>query len=163
MTANQIIPGLYVGDAHDAIEWQGPRLFVGEDSAEDYGYYTMREDDEHVPILRRDHAGAVVPHVDHEGRFAQPKIPLMFPPIADKTQLDHAVNIIRAKAREEAPLLVHCHAGIERSPLTVSYYLWRSGHATSFAAAFKLVAKARTQAAWRGAWLPRELQPPTHE
>jgi protein-tyrosine phosphatase len=141
--AREIVPGLWLGDAGDAIAWPWSRLFVGEDPPERYGYYAMRKDDAHVRVL----------HVDDVSRHhVAPMI------VAEKAKLDEAVEIIRARMSLKTPLLVHCHAGIERSPLTVSYFLWKARYASSFDDAFNLVSTKRPQAAYRGSWLPRELR-----
>lgn len=54
-------------------------------------------------------------------------------------------------------VLVHCTAGIERSPLAVAWYLFRYQY-MSFDEAYALVFKQRTIALDRRAWLSREAR-----
>ncbi len=57
-------------------------------------------------------------------------------------------------ALETGSCLVHCSAGVERSPLAVSWYLFRK-HDMSFTKAYTLVHDKRPIAQYRPAWLNR--------
>lgn len=54
-------------------------------------------------------------------------------------------------------VLVHCAYGIERSPLTVVWYLMRY-HRMTLDQAYELVLERRPQAQYRGTWLPQSVR-----
>ncbi len=53
-------------------------------------------------------------------------------------------------------VLVHCHAGIERSPLTVASYLVKYGHANNIADAYEILMSKRPEVQDRTHWLMRQ-------
>ena len=97
-SANEVLPGLWVGDANACAAAAGARfnrLCVLEDPCGVAGC-------EHQRILSLQDGGAL------------PDL------------LDAAANIIDKRwAGLNPPLLVHCGAGVERSPLTVAWWMRR--------------------------------------
>lgn len=59
---------------------------------------------------------------------------------------------IEERAQDKIPVLVHCVQGIDRSPLSVAYWLHRH-RGFSFDDAYALVLKARPQAIDRRNWI----------
>ena len=52
-------------------------------------------------------------------------VPDFYPPSIE--QLHHAVTFIRTAHTDRMPVMIHCHAGIGRAPLTTAAYLMISG------------------------------------
>ena len=137
---NEILPGLHLGDYADAIvdAATNPKrlaLCVLEALPPDAPPRTM-----HVKILSYDVSGAT-PRV-----FANPR------------QLDAAAMIIdSALAKDERNagpgILVHCAAGVERSPLTVVWYLMHYEGMT-MDGAYEFVRTRRPIVEDRRIWLP---------
>ncbi len=124
MTANEIIPGLWIGDSQDAEKFQGIRICVHEAGC-NHGCFQG-------PILKQ----VLVPEIR-----------------ASVLQLNSLAEFIdRQMKKNEGPVLVHCGAGIERSPLTVTWYL-QSKQKMSLEEAWQLVSKNRPQAQDRRVWL----------
>jgi len=140
---NEIESNLYLGDWHGAL--MATRLdpsfqtlcvieTAPEDRYPDMTYY--------VPIL--DH--------DEDNVWGT-----CLPPRALITQLDTACEIIDDHILNEVPLLVHCWAGIERSPLTLAYWLVRSKRQSDLDSAYKFLKSKRPIVEDRRSWLPLHL------
>jgi len=67
-------------------------------------------------------------------------------------QLDKVFTFIDAMLKTNHHVLVHCMAGIERSPLTVAYFLTKHFGIT-IEEAYKIVKKGRPQTQDRRHWL----------
>jgi protein-tyrosine phosphatase len=81
------------------------------------------------------------------------------PGCAIPERLDAAAAIMHAHQAAQKPLIVHCFAGVERSPLAVAYYLHRfRGHAT-LEGAYAVLEERRPAVERRTSWLPRTLLP----
>ena len=85
-------------------------------------------------------------------------------PILDSTgqravlgQLDATAEIIHAALQSGQRVLVHCGAGVERSPLTVAWYLHRK-HGKTLDEAYALLLSKRPIVQDRQAWLPPEAK-----
>lgn len=78
-------------------------------------------------------------------------VPDFHPPTVN--QLHEAVDFIGAAHAERLAVLVHCHAGIGRAPLTTAAYLIARGH--SLDTALTLIRRARPIVALNGPQLTR--------
>ncbi len=78
-------------------------------------------------------------------------LPILSDGRADQHQLDASTAIIAGALRSGQPILVHCGAGIERSPLAVAWYLAR--HGMSLDDAYKLLRSKRPEVQDRRGWL----------
>lgn len=67
-------------------------------------------------------------------------------------QLDHIAFFLDSLLKTGIDVLVHCAAGIERSPLTVAYYISYS-KGISIHEAYKIVKRGRPQTQDRSTWL----------
>ena len=134
---DEILPGLYLGSMEDAAKAPPEviRICVLEMCSP---YHADRPGTIHIPILRNEGG---------EGR-------------ADLGQLDLAMTVIHGLVAIGEEVLVHCGAGVERSPLTMAWYLFNTGVLPTMDAAYEYVIKRRPSAQRRDAmWLPTE--PPT--
>lgn len=131
-----ILPHLWLGDADDAARFEGARLSVHEN------FETVPARSHWMPYL--------VSWKDEDGTEQLE---------ADPAMLDAAVAVIEFYQAHKVPLLVHCWAGIERSPLLVATYLIRSGRAKNYGDAYSHLRSLRPQVMDRTFWLPPELHP----
>lgn len=129
--AEQIIENLWLGDANDAQHWSSP-----QDSLCVLEAGRSVEGELWCPILEMI-AGRV---------------------IARAERLDEAARIIRHKLKARARLLVHCGAGVERSPLTIAWYLVKSDRARwpSMRDAYAHIMQRRPVVGDRQFWLERQ-------
>jgi len=67
-------------------------------------------------------------------------------------QLDKVYTFIDAMLKTDHHVLVHCMAGIERSPLTVAYFLTKH-YGMTIEKAYEIVKKGRPQTQDRRHWL----------
>ena len=72
--------------------------------------------------------------------------------VVSKDVLTHAAIILDGLL-QKGPVLVHCGAGIERSPLMVTWYLLWKGLYPDLDSAFKFVQSKRPQAQDRTWWI----------
>lgn len=125
---NKIINNLYVGDVQDSIQFEktypttGVILCVLEERPP-----IEPETAFHVPI--KTDSG----HVHRD-------------------QLDKVCTFIDAMLKTDRHVLVHCMAGIERSPLAIAYFLTRH-FGMDIEQAYRLVKKGRPQTQDRRVWL----------
>jgi len=124
---NKIIENLYVGSIHDAIQFRQDKmdaviLCVLENRPDDEPFKAY-----HIPIITE--SGHV--HMD---------------------QLDHIAFFLETLLDKETECLVHCAAGIERSPLAVAYYL-KYSKGISIEEAYQIVKQGRPQTQDRRVWL----------
>jgi len=75
----------------------------------------------------------------------------------DEKILNALADIINVALDSGERVLVHCGAGIERSPLTVVYYLWKYKQYTLMDA-YKLIERKRPIVQNRGCWLRVDVQ-----
>ena len=71
----------------------------------------------------------------------------------DPFKLEICEHIIRECANRNLPLLVHCRQGIERSPLTVAWYLTKCG--MSMDQAYCVIKSKRPYVIDRRSWLEK--------
>lgn len=128
MTYNEILPNLFLGDMEDAIRFP-------EDHKDGHLICVLEHRPPHEPMQ-----SIHVPVLTSSGHV-------------HSTQLDKVACIIDAIRKDGKPLLVHCAAGIERSPLTVAWYLKWAGFAKDMHEAYLYVKHRRPQVADRQVWL----------
>ena len=71
--------------------------------------------------------------------------------------MDRAAKFIDYWIGKGKDVLVHCAYGMERSPLTVVWFLMRY-HNMNLKEAYDLVLQKRPQAQYRGEWLPEYVR-----
>lgn len=128
---NEIIPLLWVGDANDARSWPDPKrsLCVLEQGR-------TIEQEFWIPILFNE-GGKIVAKAD---------------------PLNQAAKLILEQLAKGENFLVHCGAGVERSPLTVAWFLV-THHREQFATmadAYALLKSRRSVVGDRQFWLERQ-------
>jgi protein-tyrosine phosphatase len=128
---DEILPGLYLGDASDAndIAFAGELLCVLEQGTTNPGRTRFW-----VPIL-------------------QPRSDSPFGFYAVRERLDLTAVVVEAVRKSGRNILVHCGAGVERSPLTVVWYLVRHGHFSTLDAAYEFLKGKRPRVEDRQIWL----------
>lgn len=82
-------------------------------------------------------------------------------PVADCELMNEAADWIHDSLQTGKPVLVHCAFGMERSPLTVMWYLMQYKGMT-LDAAFTLVKEKRGMVADRRHWLPADYHEYVH-
>jgi hypothetical protein len=128
-SAHEILPGLWVGDCESAL--------IG--ISRDFAVLNVLETgaipgESHIPIL----------------------LPLSYRSPADgvlayRVRLDNAVKWIEENKSRQ--MLVHCGAGIERSPLTVAWYMCRRRVVADLDQAYTCLIKRRPVVQDRRMWL----------
>jgi protein-tyrosine phosphatase len=98
MTPDEITPGIFVGEDHDCDPFDGVAICVTDGPL--WGHRCL-----HIPILKYGDG----PAPDYVS--------------ADRKQLALVTKSINAARHVGLPVLVHCAAGIERSPLAVAWYI----------------------------------------
>jgi len=131
---DEILPGLFLGDLKDANQTPEILKLCMLEGCPLFDPY--RPNTVHVPILRRRSDGEMV---------------------ADTGQLNLAADMIYSCSAVGKPLLVHCGAGVERSPLTMAWFLHRKLHKT-LDEAYAIVIARRPMVQRRDQWL-ENLQP----
>lgn len=127
-----IIKTLYLGDIFAAANFDGERLCVHENPE----YASMH----HMPYL------STLPNspIDRSGA------------IASFTQLDKINEFINERLNSGIKLIVHCKAGVERSPLAIVYFLVKNGYYPSIKEAYTYLKTIRPVVSDRTFWLPKE-------
>jgi protein-tyrosine phosphatase len=127
---NEIIENLFVGDMMDSMNFDGMSICVLEQRD------TLAKNATWIPILT----------------YLPTSVDGVTIPKADKKQLDAAAEVIDSALQGGKKVLVHCAAGIERSPLTVVWYLHRKKN-MSIEDAYNLVIDKRSIVQRRDLWL----------
>lgn len=104
MTPDEIVPGIFVGDEDDCCAFDGVVICVSD--LPSMGHQCLN-----VPILKY---GDGPPPPDYV--------------TADRKKLALVTKSINAARGRGFPVLVHCAAGIERSPLAVAWYIAHQRH-----------------------------------
>lgn len=136
MPMTQILPGVYQGDEDDA------KVFLGAKVAVHEAVGTVTAGSHWVPIVE--------PY-DHRNT----KVQL----VASRLMLDAATQIVRAHQKAGRRVLLHCAAGIERSPLTMAWFLRRYGYARNLNDAYAKIRALRPQIQECTHWLPPHSGP----
>lgn len=136
---NQVLPDLYLGNWRDGLhaKREGIKTLCVIETQEDERYPNM---DFYVPILD---------HNEYDLAF--------IPPQALISKLDEACEIIDDHLLNHEPLLVHCWAGVERSPLTLAYWLVKSKQRANLDGAYRFLQHIRPIVEDRRSWLPFSL------
>jgi hypothetical protein len=137
---SKVTEHVFLGDAQDAKTWGGRILCVLEDRPPDEPQHAMV-----VPILKFVQSKAAnqmqLQTID-DGQIH-----------ADIEMLDIVAALVNLSVTRNEDILVHCGAGMERSPLAVVWYLHRYERMT-IEDAYKLVRASRSETADRRIWLP---------
>lgn len=131
LNADKVVPYLYVSGAAAARDWDGPTVSVHESHPESTWAHW-------VPILEQED------WTHQRGRENSR---------ASKRMLDAAAEIVHHYRERDQTVLVHCGAGIERSPLTCAWYLRKYQLADSINEAYDLIESVRPQIQRRTHWL----------
>lgn len=123
---------LFLGDEVAAAAFKGERICVHEATPKYGGIFW------HVPIL-------IVPPKSKLDRSGA---------IAGEGRLDWVGRIIDTQLALGKRVLVHCHGGVERSPLALCWWLWKSGRQPSLESALACLKEKRPVVANRLSWLP---------
>ena len=126
---NQIRPHLYLGDMNDGAE-AVPYMAV---------LCVMWANEPNVPVGVKQ-----IQTTDYDG---------MNPPFTLTDKMDEAADWIHDRIVEGQNVLVHCAYGVERSPLTVAWYLMRY-EGLNLTEAYETVLSQHPQAQYQGTWLP---------
>jgi protein-tyrosine phosphatase len=143
---NEVVPGLWVsgyGEWTDAVYDEDKWLVVCVlENCEQEGFkrYEPIPHTKHYPLLRGE-------QMDN-GYYAT-----RFP--ASKQALDQVASEIAMGLREGRNVLVHCGAGVERSPLAIAWYLSKS-MGINVDAAYDIIRRVRPNVFDRQSWLPWE-------
>ena len=144
---NEIVPGLYVSgygewtdEVYDEDKWL---VICVLENCNQQGFerYPRIEHTKHYPLLR----GEQISPSEYATRWP-----------ASRQALDQVASEIATGIHEGRNVLVHCGAGLERSPLAVVWYLSKS-MGISIDAAYEIVRRARPQVYDRQSWLPWEM------
>jgi len=144
MPANQIIHDIWIGDLEDALVWDGNLLCVLETRPE-----RLPVDALHIPILALRFEKTFMK--DKDGNDTNYQIS-GFVDRALPVQLDAVAHVIQNHIDAKERLMVHCGAGMERSPLALTWYL-HTRMGLTLEDAFALVKTKRPQAQNRLEWL----------
>lgn len=143
--SNHIYDSIYLGDLGDARQWKGGTLYVHEWVVEGY------KPTYHKPIMvakpERKLESVGVDSFVHSSSAEQT--------LASRMVLDECTTIIEEWASRGDPLLVHCHGGIERSPLTLAWWLYSSGRENDLDGAYRYIRGKRPIIEDRRYWLER--------
>lgn len=141
MSASLIVDNLWLGGMQDAATFNAERLCVLE------GVHIAPKLTELIKTTKGYHWIEILVDPDRGG-------------IVCLKKLDDAANLISERLVRGAELLVHCGQGIERSPLTLAWWLRRTGQCSTLASAYVRLQKARPVVADRTEWLPPHVRFP---
>lgn len=130
---DEILPHLHLGDMHDAVE-AIPYMAV---------LCVMWDNEPNIP--------KGVEHIQTTDYLG------MDEPFTLVENMDKAADWIDRRVQDGFNVLVHCAYGVERSPLTVVWYLMRH-RGMDLCEAYQLVMDKHPQAQYRGGWLPQEVR-----
>lgn len=128
-----VLGSLYLGDYEAAKEFIGTRICVYCDEPEYDGPFY------HIPILA-----------------TRPKSQTDRTATASIAALDKAADLITESLETGRKVLVHCMGGVERSPLTIAWWLVKTNRCTTIAGAYQSLKAIRPVVADRTSWLPRD-------
>jgi hypothetical protein len=132
---SEILPTLFLSGQHAAKDFEGTRLYVHENDNQYNGHYPQI----HIPILTKKPNSSV----DRTGA------------VASIQALNWAVQIIDTFVKGNRNLLVHCHGGVERSPLTLAWYFTKqTGTFATLKEAYDFLKSKRPVVSERMFWLP---------
>lgn len=129
---SQITDTLYLSGMFAAGKFDGARLCVHECVPTYKGQF------HHIPILSKRPNSTI----DRNGALVSIEA------------LGRAADLIEQYVTRGERLLVHCHGGVERSPLTLAWYLVRSLQFKTFIQAYEFIKEKRPVVSERLFWLP---------
>lgn len=129
-TLTQVLPNLYLSDAIAAQTFDGEKICVHENADIVCGKY-------HMPIMLK----------------SPPTKEDRFDAKASVHKLCDIAVVIDNLLRDGKRVLIHCQGGVERSPLTVAWYLSHYGHQPSITAAYLYLKQLRPVISDRTFWL----------
>lgn len=138
---SEILPGLFVGNQLSSRDFPGTIICVTQRRPD-----SEPEKSIHMPLLSLRAGLPTDIDFEHSGLTDW---------VAYLEDLDAIAVAIHDLLERDQTVLVHCTAGIERSPLAVAWYLFRLRDQLPFDAAYALVMKQRPVALDRRAWLSR--------
>jgi hypothetical protein len=138
LVISHIIDNLYLSglDAAKLYANNITRLYVHEEPMDVYGGETI-----HVPILEKKPNSTI----DRNGA------------LVSLERLNQTFNIIDDYVLSNEPLLIHCHGGVERSPLVLAWYLTASDKFKTLSSAYEFLKSKRSVVSNRIYWLPQFL------
>ena len=136
---SKILEHLYLGDMVDALKWEGVIICVMQEipNAEPNKAYC-------IPIIRsKKELNTTELIADQDENI-----------VGLKHQLDLVSTLIHKNRAEGKDVLVHCMAGIERSPLAIAYYL-KNFHFPhlSWNESYEFIKQRRSEVSDRTQWL----------
>lgn len=132
---NEVIPRLFVGDQVDAQQMDGKMPILN----------TMWDGEEMFFPKHATHMKTLF--FNRQTEITETNIPVM----------EAAADWIHERLSNGQHVLVHCAFGMERSPLTVLWYLMRY-HKMSLDEAYSLLKKKREEVLDSREWLPQSVQ-----
>lgn len=138
-----IEPNLYLGNWQDA---RANSKYARHDGFDTLCVIETQMDDWYPGLTH------YIPILDHDEHSLA-----LIPPRALIHKLDEACTIIDDHLLNHEPLLVHCWAGIERSPLTLAYWLVKSKRRANLDGAYRFLKHVRPIVEDRREWLPLSL------
>ena len=123
---------LFVGSMDDAKKFKGivvNVLEINDSIRNDGAKFEMGENEIYFPIFN-----------DMIAKFDIVQLELLFR------------FVLRKRMLGNVPILVHCGAGIERSPFAMAYILFRMGDYPTLSSAYKVVVKVVGRDVW--SWVP---------
>lgn len=141
--ADEIYDGIYVGDIQDAINWnKGDNIITV--LTLNFKYLSMFTPEEAKLLERKYHYVKVI-----DNNFTH----------FNQDALDKVVKIVlKLKTQNNNPILIHCYSGIERSPFTVAWVLFRLGYIKDFYEAYNLVKQKHPQTQDRTHWITPRMR-----
>lgn len=136
---NEIIDGIFVGDLNDAVN-----------ATDDFGVLCVLEQKPFVPQGPKNWYW--IPFLESVQNTSSYPNGITIEIKANLEQLDMIAEIIDILKTKHGKVLIHCAQGIERSPLSVAWYLYKKKGMT-WEEAYTLVAQKRTQTQRRDVWV----------
>jgi len=81
---------------------------------------------------------------------------------ADVNALNRVVEAVRVAREARRVVYLHCGQGMERSPLTAAWVMWKLGEASTFDDAYAEVTRLHPITQNREAWVPWGARYPSH-
>lgn len=149
--ATEILPTLFLGNWEDALlalkkppkrgkQWKCRDTLCVIETA---SWGLPKRTTHYIPILKHDDE-----EIEHRIHF----IPYL-PPTALRAQLDKCSDLIEEYVTKEKDLLVHCYEGRERSPLTLAYWLVKTGRKKDLDEAYDFLKALRPIISDRRNWI----------
>jgi predicted protein tyrosine phosphatase len=151
ISADEIVPNLFLGDLADAKIFPGERLCVLEGKPSYPGMthwipILQLLPPWHEPLMTEREGFVGWEDFEHNQDVAGRLM-------ASRAKLNEAADLISSRLESGARLLVHCIAGIERSPLTVAWWLCKTRRYSDMREAYKFLQSIRPVVEDRRHWI----------